>query len=281
MNICLILDNPETPRHPVIAKVLHTLSATYTVRLLDVNALSGAQAIAQEEMQPQADLYLLKSHAPQALDVAYYLEQGGAHVVNGWAATVTCQDRTLMTRYMNKAGLPWPHTWNFSSLKDLLEQDELLVTLPFPLIIKSRYSRRDDLVGKLHNVNELQSLAPQWSQEPVILQEFVVNDGWDSKLWVIDQQLFAARRRTPLEPNATKKNFPLTAEELPGEWVQITLEIGRVFNMQLYGVDLLVTERGPIIVDVNSFPGFRGVHGADSAIVALVEQSVRERLTAL
>ena len=186
-----------------------------------------------------------------------------------------------MTRYMNKAGFPWPHTWNFSTLKDLLEQDELLATLPFPLIIKSRYSRRDDLVGKLHNVDELQALAPQWSQEPVIVQEFVVNDGWDSKFWVIDQQLFAARRRTPLEPEASKKDFPLTAEELTGDWVQITLEIGRVFNMRLYGLDLLLTGQGPVIVDVNSFPGFRGVHGADSAIVALVEQSVRERLAAL
>ena len=51
--------------------------------------------------------------------------------------------------------------------------------------------------------------------------------------------------------------------------------------MRLYGLDLLLTGQGPVIVDVNSFPGFRGVHGADSAIVALVEQSVRERLAAL
>ena len=186
-----------------------------------------------------------------------------------------------MTWYMNKAGLPWPHTWDFSRLKDLLERDDLLATLTFPLIIKSRYSRRYDLVDKLHNVGELQALAPQWAQEPVILQEFVANDGWDSKLWVIDQQIFAARRRTPLERNAAKKDFSLTAEELPGDWVRIALEIGRVFNMRLYGLDLLLTGQGPVIVDVNSFPGFRGVRGADSAIVALVEQSVRERLAAL
>ena len=281
MNICLILDNPETPHHPVIGKVLQTLSTTYTVRLLDVNTLSGAQAIAQEEMHPRADFYLLKSHAPQALEVAKYLEQCGARVVNGWAATAACQDRILMTGYMNKAGLLWPHTWGFSSLKDLLEQDDLLAALSFPLIIKSRYSHRYDLVDKLHNVDELQALAPQWAQEPVILQEFVANDGWDSKLWVIDQQIFAARRRTPLERNAAKKDFSLTAEELLGDWVWIALEIGRVFNMRLYGLDLLLTGQGPVIVDVNSFPGFRGVHGADSAIVALVEQSVRERLAAL
>ena len=73
MNICLIMDNPETPRHPVIGVALHKLSATHTVRLLDVHTLTSTQAIAQEEMHPQANLYLLKSHAPQALDVAYHL----------------------------------------------------------------------------------------------------------------------------------------------------------------------------------------------------------------
>ncbi len=277
MNICLIMDNPETPRHPVIGVALHRLRTTHTVRLLDVRMLTSAQAIAQEEMHSQADLYLLKSHAPQALDVANYLEQRGAFVVNSWAASVTCQDRVLMAQRMHKADLPWPHTWNFATLEDLLQRDDVLSTLPFPLMIKSHYSHRGDLVDKVHNLEELQALAPQWSQEPVLLQEFVAGDGWDIKVWVIDQQLFAARRRTPLEPHASKEDVPLSVEELLNEWVQITLEIGRVFNLRLYGVDLLVTERGPIIVDVNAFPGFRGVHGTSSALVALVEQLGKEK----
>ena len=102
-------------------------------------------------------------------------------------------------------------------------------------------------------------------------------DGWDIKLWVIDEQIFAARRRTPLEAGAPKEDFPISEQELPDEWRRITLEIGRAFNLRLYGVDLLITEQGPMIVDVNSFPGFRGVPGADSALVSLVERMMRER----
>jgi ribosomal protein S6--L-glutamate ligase len=239
--------------------------------------LTSAQAIAQEEMHPQADLYLLKSHAPQALDVAHYLEQRGAFVVNSWAATVTCQDRVLMAQRMHQADLCWPHTWNFATLEDLLGREDVLSRLPFPVMIKSHFSHRGDLVDKVHNVEELRVLAPRWSQEPVLLQEFVAGDGWDIKIWVIDQHLFAARRRTPLERHALKKDVPLSAEDLPNEWAQITLEVGRVFNLRLYGVDLLMTERGPIIVDVNAFPGFRGAHGTSSALVALVEQLGKER----
>lgn len=277
MHICLIMDNPETPRHPVIAVALQKLSERHAVRLLDVRTLTGEQAIRQEETYPQADLYLLKSHAPQALDLAHSLEQRGAMVVNSWASSVACQDRLRMAQRMEEAQLPWPRTQYFPSLEALLKQEELLATLKFPLIIKSHYSHRGDLVDKIDSLAELRALAPRWSPEPVVLQEFAAGDGWDIKLWVIDQQVFAARRRTPLEPGASKEDTPIAAEELPEEWERITREIGRVFDLRLYGVDLLITERGPIIVDVNSFPGFRGVPGADDALVALVEHIGRER----
>ena len=280
MQICLIMDNPETPYHPIIAVALQQLGEGHEVRLLDVRTLSGSEAIAEEKDHPQADLYLLKSHAPQALDVAHYLEQQGALVVNSWASSVACQDRVMMAQRMHEANLPWPRTWNFPTLQDLLSDSDLLASLPFPLIIKSYYSHRGDLVDKLHNLEQLQSLAGEWSQEPVVLQEFAAGDGWDIKLWIIDQQIFAARRRTPLEANASKEDFPISSHELPTDWAHIALEIGRVFNLRLYGVDLLMTERGPVIVDVNSFPGFRGVPGSVEALVALVERMLEEKESA-
>src|SRR5579872_37616 len=260
MNICLIMDNPETPRHPVIAVALQQLSTRHNVRLFDVRTLTGTEAIIQEEArnQPLADIYLLKSHAPQALDLALHLEKQGALVVNSWASSMACQDRVLMAQRMNENHLPWPHTQSFPSLNDLLAQPELVAALAFPLIIKSYFSHRGDLVDKVRSSEELRNLAGQWGQEPIVLQEFAAGDGWDIKLWVIDRQIFAARRRTPLDPGAPKEDHPISTEELPEEWARITLEIGHAFNLRLYGVDLLISERGPIIVDVNSFPGFRG-----------------------
>ena len=277
MDICLIMDNPETTRHPVIGVVLQQLSLTHTVRLLDVHKLTGDEAIAHEEMHPLADIYLLKSHTLQALKVAHHLEQHEALMVNSWASSLACQDRVLMAQQMKEARLPCPRTWSFPSLEDVLGQHSLLSALPFPLIIKSRHSHRGDFVGKVHNIEMLQALAGQWNQEPFILQEFAHGDGWDIKVWVIDQQIFATRRRTPLEENAPKEDLPIPTEKLPSNWRAITLEIGRVFDLSLYGVDLIMTEQGPIIVDVNSFPGFRGVAGADSALIALIERLVEER----
>src|SRR6266851_10083015 len=123
MDVCLIMDNPETPYHPVIAVALRQLSATHNVRLLDVRTLTGVEAIAEEEKHALADLYLLKSHAPQALDVAHVLEQKGALVVNSWASSVACQDRVLMAQRMHEAHLPWPRTWHYTSLASLLADE--------------------------------------------------------------------------------------------------------------------------------------------------------------
>src|SRR5207248_5736696 len=164
MNVCLILDNPETPHHPVIAPALRRLSATHTVRLLDLRTLSGRDAIAQEDQRTPADLYLLKSHAPQALEVARHLEERGASVVNPWASTASCQDRALMAQRMRAVGLPWPRTWRLATLEILLAHPELLVSVPLPLVLKSRYSRRGDLVVKVDSVEQVHALAARWAQ---------------------------------------------------------------------------------------------------------------------
>ena len=278
MRVCMIIDNPETTNHPIISAVLQKLRATHDVRLLDVRQVTAAEALAEEEQYPLADLYLLKSHAPQALEVAHALEQRGAVVVNSWTSSLLCQNRVQLSQKMEEAHLPWPSTIAFDSLAHLLEQRDLLATLSFPLIMKSRYSSRNDLVAKVDSVEELASYAPEWSQEPVVLQAFTESDGWDIKFWVIDQQVFAARRRTPLA-GAGKEDYPIPAGELPTEWVRIVREVGRTFDLRLYGVDLLLSDSGPVIVDVNSFPGFRGVAGAADALVTLVERLLQEIAT--
>jgi len=279
MNICMIMDNPETSRHPVIGGVLQQLRTTHAVRMLDVRTLTGNEAIMQESKQPLADLYLLKSHAPQALDVAQYVEQQGALVVNSWAASVACQDRVRMTEYMLKADLPWPQTQSFDTLEEMLSRSDSQLQLPYPCIIKSRYSHRGDLVEKGESRKQIEALAEKWSQEPVIIQKLVASDGWDIKVWVIDEHIFAARRRTPLEATASKEDFPIATDELSEQLLRIIIEIGRVFRLRLYGVDLLITEHGPVVIDINAFPGFRGVPGAESAMVTLVERMLRERNT--
>src|SRR2546427_1798917 len=93
--------------------MLQQLSARHTVRLLDVHRLTGDEAIAREQGRPLSDIYLLKSHTLQALEVAYHLEQRGALVVNSWASSSACQDRVLMVQRMKEARVSFPGRLSF------------------------------------------------------------------------------------------------------------------------------------------------------------------------
>jgi ribosomal protein S6--L-glutamate ligase len=266
VRIALITDKPD---HPVLAEVVDGLRARqHRVGVLPVGTAEDPAGRAAQEARALADVYLLKSHTTGALELARRLELCGALVVNRWAATLACQDRVLMSHRVAEAGLPGPRTW---SVPTLGRARPLVGGLPLPLIVKSRLSRRGDLVTRVDSSEQLEALMPRWGGEPVILQEYAENDGWDVKVWVVAGRVFAARRRTPLHPDAGRETFPLADGELPGGWVAAVLRAGRAFDLTLYGVDLLLTAGGPVIVDVNAFPGYRGVPGAAAAIVAFTE----------
>jgi ribosomal protein S6--L-glutamate ligase len=264
MRVALISDKPD---HPVLAGMLDRLRAHHRVEVICAEG-GDPGALAAREGRALADVYLLKSHTPAGLELARRLEQCGGLVVNGWAATLACQDRVLMARGLERAGLPCPRTWSAPTLG---RARRLLPGMRFPLMVKSRFSRRGDLVVRVCDAAEVEALMPRWGGEPVILQQFEDNDGWDVKMWVVGARAFAARRPTPLTPDAGRETVPLSEQELAPEWVAATLRVGRQFDLSLYGVDLLATAHGPSIVDVNAFPGYRGVPDAAAALAAFTE----------
>ncbi|QBD81397.1 hypothetical protein EPA93_37665 [Ktedonosporobacter rubrisoli] len=266
MRICLIIDHPRYEKLPIIRELVEGLGTKYEVQVFNVQTAAW-----NEELATPADLYLLKSHGPQSLDFAHQLEQQGALVINSSASTSACQDREVMTHVMNKAGLPWPKTLSFSSLQRLLADTQMLASMPFPFIVKSKHNHDDELIEQVYNLEHLHMLAERWGQEPIIVQEWIIGDGWDTKVWVIDEQIFAAKRRSPLD-HKPKDQFQLTANQIGKEIREIALDCGRAFGLRIFGLDFLITEQGPIVMDVNSFPGLRNLIGPEKAIINLVER---------
>jgi ribosomal protein S6--L-glutamate ligase len=274
MHICIIIDKPRYRTLPLVSDLMQGLSSGHTVTLLDLSALPSSERGTQPLPDPLADLYLLKSHGPRTLKFAYKLEQRGALVVNSWAATLACQDRVFMMQMINRAGLPWPHTQSYLHLGQLATDPQLLAGLTFPLVIKSRNIDDDELMARVCDVEQLRQLALEWPLEPVILQEWLEGDGWDTKVWIIDGKVFAARQHSPLEYEE-KDQFQLFPEEIEKTMYKIALEAGRVFGLHVYGVDFITTAQGPVAVDVNAFPGMRNLVGPDKELVTFIERLAR------
>jgi ribosomal protein S6--L-glutamate ligase len=279
VQICLIVSKEGSPDHPVVPPMVERLRADHEVRLLDVRSLTGASAIAEEEVEGPAGLYLLRGDAPQALEIARHLEARGDPVWNSCAASVACQDRALMAWKMQGAGLPWPRTEVASSLGTLLNEPHRLASMSFPIVVKSRYCHRErDLVRKIDSIEELRVQSLRWRDDPVVIQEYLPNDGWDIKLWVIGTAAFANRRRSRIHPPGAGGDVPIPAHDVPFEWRRSSLEAGQAFDLQIYGVDLLlVGNQRPVLVDVNAFPSCRNASGAPDALSGIVEDFFENR----
>ncbi|OEJ30645.1 ATP-grasp domain-containing protein [Streptomyces subrutilus] len=257
MRIGLI--TPE-PGHPLLAATAALLAPAHVVEALDPASAGGVPG-------PVADVYLLKSRTPRALELARHLTERGAPVVNTAAATALCQDRTAMAELALRAGLPFAATRTVGSLSAWAAAGG---PLPSPLVVKSRRSRRGDLVARVDDGAGLRELAARWPGEPVVMQDFTPNSGWDHKLWAIGDRLFAAVRRSELSAGGRGPNLPKAPSELPAGWADLVRATGEAFALDVYGVDIIDAGGGePLIVDVNAFPGFRGQVGAPEALAAL------------
>ncbi|MFD0337620.1 RimK family alpha-L-glutamate ligase [Streptomyces sp. NPDC127117] len=265
MRVCLLTDKPD---HPLLAAVSATLvGAEHRVTFLDPDsgAASPSPLVTPDGL---ADVYLLKAHTPRALALARFLEGLGARVVNSAAATELCQDRSRIAAVAEGAGLPMPRTRTLDALSEALHGAEPAES-GYPLMVKSRHSRRADLVARVDGPDGLRDLASKWSDESVVLQEFVTNSGWDHKLWVIAGEVFTGVRPAAVgAPPGGARPAPLV-RDLPQDWTRLALRTGEVFGLDVYGVDLLDREGAPVVVDINAFPGIRGPEGAPEALAAL------------
>ncbi|MFG3018839.1 hypothetical protein ACGFZQ_09850 [Streptomyces sp. NPDC048254] len=121
-------------------------------------------------------------------------------------------------------------------------------------MVTSRRSRRGNLVALVADDERLRELVGQWPGEPVVVQDLAPSTGWDHKVWVVAGRIFAGLRHSEL---AVGEQFPSqVVGELPCGWSELALRVVEVFDLDVYGVDILDVGGAPLIVDVNAFPGY-------------------------
>ncbi|MGF1612393.1 MAG: RimK family alpha-L-glutamate ligase, partial [Gammaproteobacteria bacterium] len=97
---------------------------------------------------------------------------------------------------------------------------------------------------------------------PYLVQDRVTHDGWDRKVYVAGPAYRGLLKPWPRRGSADRR--PFAPEPMLGD---LALAVGRVLGLEIYGVDFVVGGTGPLIVDVNVFPGFKGVPEAARLIV--------------
>jgi ribosomal protein S6--L-glutamate ligase len=102
-------------------------------------------------------------------------------------------------------------------------------------------------------------------QTHYLAMRYVENTGYDIKLYVTGQEVHAVMKSSPLHERVSEVEIPVTNEML-----KLARKVGKVFGLDLYGVDVLESNEGLIVVDINDFPGFHGVPRKVAAIAEYI-----------
>ncbi len=199
-----------------------------------------------------------------ALAVIRHLERLGVYCVNSSQSIDTVKDKLYTLQILAESNLPIPKTilLKFPVKADIVEKH-----LKFPVVVKTLTGSQgsgvflsmdrnsfDDLTQLIHATNKTAN---------IILQEFIEQSkGRDLRVLTIGGRVISAMERIAKDGNF-KANFSIGGEvkrfEVTPELEWVVLEISRILNLDIAGVDLLFDENGYKICEVNSSPGFEGM----------------------
>jgi ribosomal protein S6--L-glutamate ligase len=136
----------------------------------------------------------------------------------------------------------------------------------YPLILKPIFG--DNSCG-LFVVNTPEELAQvDWVDPVALAQSYLpTDDGLDLKLYGIGDQIWAVRKPSPF--NKPKDGSEAIASEtttLTPALEELGRRCGQIFGLELYGVDCIETPTGPLVIEINDFPNYTGVPGANERL---------------
>ncbi len=207
-------------------------------------------------VRTDADLYILKSGTEAALSFAGVLHARGAHVVNPYPVAAACRDKIVQTHVLAEADVPVPQSWMTVEPMSLLPQ-----LGEGPLILKDP---RGSQGRGLEIVHDRDGLAALPTGTPWLAMRYHRPEGEDLKLYRIGDEVFGVERIFPARTYAQKLGRPYAVSD---ELRDIVLRCGDAFGISVYGVDVVRSRGRHWVVDMSSFPGFKGVPAAGRRIV--------------
>jgi RimK family alpha-L-glutamate ligase len=212
------------------------------------------------------------------------LTSAGVRLLNPPSVLVAAHDKLLTARVLRLSGVPHPHTWHIAEGMPTAAPE-------LPLVLKPRFGSwgRDVTLCRtqVELDNELDRLRFRgWFREHgVIAQELVPPQGWDLRIIVAGGRVVGAARRQAA-PGEWRTNVALGGNTEPTDppplACALALSAAAALGADLVGVDLLPTENGFLVAELNGAVDFRpmyalGAGNVFETVVAELLRTARER----
>jgi ribosomal protein S6--L-glutamate ligase len=212
------------------------------------------------------------SHTFYGTAVVRQFEMLGTFTPNESQAITRSRDKLRSLQLLARAGIGLPVTGFAHSTKDI---DGLLETVGgAPVVVKLLEGTQGVGVVLAETKKAAESVIAAFRQldANILVQEYIKESGGsDIRAIVVGNRVVAAIKRTGapgdfrsnLHRGGTAEKIRLTPEER-----SIAVRAARTVGLNVSGVDLLQSNHGPVVMEVNSSPGLEGVEGATNVDVA-------------
>lgn len=214
--------------------------------------------------------------------VVRHFEMMGVPVVNPSDAILNSRNKFRALQTASAKGLAVPLSVMGRSAADLPNNMRLISR--FPMIMKLLQGAQGIGVMLGHDKSAVESVVATMLEmdKDLILQEFVEEaSGTDVRVLVVGGKVVAAMRRNAkkgeFRANVHRGGFGERIARLPKSYERLALTASKALGLEIAGVDLLESAHGPLLLEVNSSPGFEELEKATKINVAatMIRQAMK------
>lgn len=219
------------------------------------------------------DLLVGRGRSAALLCLLEWAEVQGILTINRQAAITAVYNKAHMSVRLAAGGIPVPTTY-FGSIPQLAAA---IAPASYPIILKPIFGDNSQGLRVIETPEEMASTA--WVEPVALAQQYLPNDGYDLKLYGIGDEVWGVRKASPFNPPKTATGNGAERVELSPTLEELGRRCGRIFGLELYGVDCIERDGETLVIEINDFPNYTGVPQADERLADYVLRRAREGRT--
>lgn len=202
------------------------------------------------------------------MDVLYRLQRKGLYIVNPPEAIEHCVDKYDILAILEENGVPVPRTLVTENPEEALK---LFHELGGDVVVKPLFGSMGVGSTRITDPDVASTIfsAITFYHGVIYMQEFVPHGFSDIRAFVIGDRVAAAMRRVA---TSWKTNYSQGARpeplKLDSSLEDLAVKSAKLIGCKIAGVDILESPRGPLVVDVNSQPGWKGLQSVTDINIA-------------
>lgn len=202
------------------------------------------------------------------MDMLYRLQRADTYVINPPEAIEHCVDKYDILAILEENGIPVPRTAVTESMNLALAAFD---DLGRDVVVKPLFGSRGIGATRVTDREIASTIfrAITLYHGVMYLQEFVPHGSSDIRAFVVGDHVVAAMRRSA---NSWKTNYSQGARpeplKLDNMLEDLAVRSAGAIECKIAGVDILESSRGPVVVEVNSQPGWKGLQTVANVNIA-------------